>query len=777
MTNKIKILALWLMAFTLAQGAVLLAPAKGYAEAPALDVQTILTKHIGVYTAPPSTVGALDPAIKAYRVPDGPLMGNGDLAVAVGGTSASQTFYLSKSDLSQSMRGLGGLTYAFDGRAAERAQYRQEQDLYRAEVRSVLPFPRATVKMRSWTADTGNILVTDLWTEGGAPLGVSLNLWSHTQSTTAHAGAEDGIIWSTREFNRNIGTPPQPFSSKVAMATRILGATPACSTNGKSSATATFTLPAGKVVRVITVVAGGYRATDPAAQAKRLAALLTGQGIDALHTDHLAWWKRYWSKSCIQLNDDLLEKFYYGALYSVGCASREGSVAPGLAGPWHLNGPICWSNKYTLDYNFMAVWWGVYSSNRPELALPYYNVILKLIPAGRQLALEHGTKGILFGVNAHAWGGFTDTRTLNMKGNASLAALNFMMHYNYTQDERFLVDKAWPLLKELAIFWEDDLVWDSARARWMVCESSAREGQHDTNAINDLAYVSTLFRFLLSTSEILEGKRAAGETIHITEAQKKKWRGYVRDLSPFPTLMLNGRVVFKEAENRTKMCLGGPGDNSDVLDHVFPAEALGLGSDPELLQIARNTVAALNPEINKASWFQANCFPKIYTQAVRSGYPAEKVIAHLKQLLAGRQPYDDRGDHAALRDNLTIVPPVHGLESVGAIEAINSMLLQSRDGTIRVFPVWVKDKDASFQDLRALGAFLVSSEYKQGRVSYVEIKSEAGRLCQVENPWPAAPCEVVSVAGGKTEKAAFRLKDKVISFSTEKGKPYRIRPL
>ena len=65
---------------------------------------------------------------------------------------------------------------------------------------------------------------------------------------------------------------------------------------------------------------------------------------------------------------------------------------------------------------------------------------------------------------------------------------------------------------------------------------------------------------------------------------------------PIPTIVFQGKTVFKEAENRTRMCLGGPGDNSDVLGHVFPGEAISLGSDPELLQIAQNTVAALNPE-------------------------------------------------------------------------------------------------------------------------------------------------------------------------------------
>ena len=777
MKEPMKGFSRWLLSLTLVMGGMCCLQDKACAKGAVSEVQTILAKHTGTYTTPPSTVGALDPNIKGYRVPDGPLMGNGDMAVAVGGTYTNQTFYLSKSDLSQSARGLGGLTFTFDEPAVDGTKYRQEQDLYHAEVRSVIPLRKTTVRMRSWTADTSNILVTELWIEGGVPLEVNLKLWSHANASTTQAGAENGIIWSTREITNKLGTPAQPFSSKVAMATRILGAMPECSTDGKKSSVAKFTLQADKTFWVFTVVSGGYQATNHIETATKLAASQTHQSLADLHADHLGWWQKYWAKSHITIGEDLVEKFYYGALYVLGCSSREGSVPPGLAGPWHLHGPICWANKYTLDYNFESVWWGVYSANRPELALPYYDVILKLIPAGRQLAQEHGTKGILFGVNAHAWGGFTDTRTLNMKGNASLAALNFMWHYNYTQDESFLVNKAWPLLKELALFWEDNLVWDGRDSRWMICNSGAREGAKDTNAVTDLAYVKGLFKFLLDTSDVLEGKRSGDERIHISDAQKAKWRGYVTNLSRFPTIMFDGMQVFKEAENRNRMCLGGPGDNSKVLDHVFPGEAFSSSSDPEPLQIARNTVAALNPDDKKASWFQANCFPKIYTQAVRSGYPAEKVIANWNLLLAGRQPYDDRGDHVQLRANLTIVPPVHGLESVGAIEAVNSMLLQSYDQTIRVFPVWAKDRPASFVDLRAFGAFLVSSECQNGRVTHVGIKSEAGRLCRIANPWPGKACEVWANTSGPPEKVDFHVDDNLIYFPTEKGKQYQLRSL
>jgi len=739
-------------------------------------VQGVISKYVGVYTRPPNTVGSLDAVTKVYRVPNGPLMGNGDMAVAVGGNYQDQTFYLSKSDMSQSKRGVGGLTYTFKSETGDTTKYRQEQDIYKAEVRSILPFSGSTVQMSSWVADQGNVLVTDIWITGNVPVDVTVDLWSHSSSATTQAGTNKGVIWSTREMTSPLGSPPQAFSSKVALATRILGATPKCETDGKLSSKAKFTLQPGKTVRIVTVEGGGYQATDHIADAIAKVTALNNRALDLLYVNHESWWKNYWAKSYINISDELIEKFYYGSLYELGCATREGAIAPGLAGPWHLNGGEVWGNRYTLNYNFVAPWWGVYSSNRAELAMPFYDAILKLIPAGEKLALDNGTKGIWFSVNAHAWGGFTDLRTLNQKGNASMSAMNFMMYYDYTQDENFLVNKAWPLLKELDLFWQDNLTWDEAGHRWIINNSGAREGQKDTNPNNDLSFVKKLYKFLLETSTTLNGKTDQGGRINITAAQKEKWQNYAENLSRFPTMDFNGKTVFKEAESRSKMNLGGPGDNTDVLTHVFPGGAVSMGSDPELIQIARNTVDALNSNPAKESWFQANSVSKIYEQAVRSGYSAQIVTDKLKQLLSGKQPYNDRGDHVYLRNNLTMVSPAHGWESVAIIEAINSMLLQSQDNIIRIFPVWIKGKDAWYKNLRAYGAFLVSSEYKQGSISYVNIKSEAGRECHLMNPWPGKNVSIIEINLTKNKAVDFKLVKDQIVFNTGIKKEYRLVP-
>ncbi len=948
-------------------------------------MKDLLSKFIGVYETPPNAV--------SNRIPDAPLLGNGDLAVAVDGTYHTQSFHISKSDLDHAMRGVGRVTLSFHGKPARPERYRQEQDLLHAEVRSTIPLEEGTVRMRAWTADASNVLAVEIWTEEGVPVDVTMEVQAHSA-----AGTSDGVIWATRQ-RRN---------GRVAIAARVLGVASECATDEHTSSTAKFTVPAGEPITVVAAVAGGQYATTHVADAVAKASELTAERVGTLHEHHRGWWEAYWSKSYIDINDELLERFYYGALYVLGSSTRAGGVAPGLAGAWHTNDSRLgrpnrlWGNNYTCNYNFQSPYWGVYSSNRAELAVPLYDVVLRCLPAARQMARRHGSRGILFGIRISPWGG-VDTRTLNQKGNASLTAMNFIMHYGYTRDDQFLVDTAWPVLRELAVYWEDNLVWNDQRSRWEVHGSAAREQGDDINPINDLAYIRRIFSFLLEVSDKLDGREpaptdvvsrpmvrpvnlgreqhgggrwyvdgllddvqvfdralsadevkaavagrpvaeglirhwafdepegevakdgagqeahgtirgaerververvegargralrldgragfvdcppmavpreftitasvqlrshapaghaqyifsmgewvegcslgishdrlrvAAGPThvdsskpvpvgrwvhlagtfdgrqlriyidgeqvgtdghdepseaptkyleggrIRISKETREQWQRYVDHLSPYPTAEFEGKVVFKEAEEGKyytdgKFNFRGPGDNADVLMHVFPGETLSLGSSPEQLQVARNTVGALNANEARPAWFQCNNFPKLFTQAIRSGYSAEEVANRLRQMLAGEQPWADRGDFVKLMNNLAINPPIHGWESVGAIEAINSMLLQSHDGVIRVFPAWIDGKDASFTRLRAYGAFLVSSEYGRGGVSYVDITSEAGEPCRLENPWPAAAPRVFELPRETPVKIEHCRQDGTVRFATETGKQYRVVP-
>jgi len=72
--------------------------------------------------------------------------------------------------------------------------------------------------------------------------------------------------------------------------------------------------------------------------------------------------------------------------------------------------------------------------------------------------------------------------------------------------------------------------------------------------------------------------------------------------------------------------------------------------------------------------------------------------------------------------------------SLFASKALQEMLLQSVNGCIKVFPAVPQEwAEASFGDLRAEGAFLVSAERKQSRTSWIKIESLAGEPCVVKH--------------------------------------------
>jgi alpha-L-fucosidase 2 len=66
---------------------------------------------------------------------------------------------------------------------------------------------------------------------------------------------------------------------------------------------------------------------------------------------------------------------------------------------------------------------------------------------------------------------------------------------------------------------------------------------------------------------------------------------------------------------------------------------------------------------------------------------------------------------------------------------INECLLQSYTGELRLFPNWPEGEDAAFQDLRAVGAFLVSASFAGGQVQWLRVTAEVGGSLNVINPW------------------------------------------
>ena len=139
-----------------------------------------VAKHQAVFTAPPR-------GVPTNGMPDGPLLGNGDVGIVLAGTPDAQRFYIGKNDFWTNFQGdpnahsqskiitVGRLELEIP--ALQGASYRQEQDLAKAEVRGTFTKDGLTVRTRSWVDANENLLLTQLQCEG-APVAFKLQAFN-----------------------------------------------------------------------------------------------------------------------------------------------------------------------------------------------------------------------------------------------------------------------------------------------------------------------------------------------------------------------------------------------------------------------------------------------------------------------------------------------------------------------------------------------------------------------------------------------------------------------
>jgi hypothetical protein len=111
----------------------------------------------------------------------------------------------------------------------------------------------------------------------------------------------------------------------------------------------------------------------------------------------------------------------------------------------------------------------------------------------------------------------------------------------------------------------------------------------------------------------------------------------------------------------------------------------------------------------------------------------------------------------------------------GMTNSLLEMLIQSQEPIIQVFPA-IPDawEEASFENLRAEGAFLVSAARKSGQTAFVIIKSENGGITTIVTSIPASAMIVSSNMG----KPIYQLKEEqnktYITLNTKLGETITI---
>jgi hypothetical protein len=490
-------------------------------------------------------------------------------------------------------------------------------------------------------------------------------------------------------------------------------------------------------------------------------------------------WKNYWNKSGVVLKDEFLEKIWYNNLYFFNCAVKEGVNTPGLFANWSYDGiGTAWHGDYHMNYNTQQPFWLTFSSNHLEKNLSYVSLIEFLMDVSRRWAKEYyNLPGAYFPHSAYPvdmtmnpypvphWGWEICETPWSVQG--------VWWHFLYSRDKEFLKTRAYQPIKEAVEFlvaymkrpeargpqWEDDKyhIFPTIPPELY----GLRPGfKYNYDCTVDLTLVKFIFRAFEEATKVLGTEDDEAELL----------AGIADILNNYP------EYPTAESEKFGEVIVSVPGEHSQVVYNVpnalitvFPGEDHGLHSDKETMALLKNTFRNQQNEGGNDLVFRN-------LQAARIGMlDLEKFKRHINYCLMpngtasdramqvhGR--YGDTGNYGFM-DKMGV-----WFENFALPAVINECLMQSYNGTIRLFPNWPLEKDAEFHDLRAAGAFLVSASVKNSKVEYVSITSEAGEPLNIILPWEKG-ARVIS------NERKENIKSDTVIISTVKGEELLFKPL
>ena len=651
----------------------------------------IVQQYTGVWTSPPTN-------LTNGETVDAPLMGNGDIGVAVGGTIADQTMYIGKNDFfsatSHAIKPLGRIVLTDP--AMSGSSYHVVQNIAEAEVDGTYALGGQTLSTSSWVDANSGMFVTSFTLAGGSAQTIGITLQNGSGGTPSISTTGNDL---DADVYADTGTGSDPHAR---IAARTIGQTQSISGN-----TINLTIQPGTSSTLVAGIISSVDSSSWQSSADSLVGNLAQQDVANHNAAHRSWWQSYWDQSYVEIPDKTVEKSWYGSLYLLACVSRTGKSAPGLWGDW-ITGAMNWNGDYHTNYNYEAPFYAALSTNHIAQMDSYDQAVLAWQSAGQSLATQNGFTGVLYPVGISPNGTSADMSLHNQKSDAANLASDMVMRYEYTDDATYAA-KVYPWLKQVGLFWQNYLTFNASTGTYDIDNDAPHEDQSypQTNSGLSLGLVHLLFQGLIDMSTALNQDSGTRAT----------WQNIESHLSPLSTESLNGQTILRETEVGSDFV----NDGNDIdAQAIYPGSLIGLDSDPTLLQDARNTIGALTN-----AWDGGNAPATFYAAAARVGYNPATILANLDDE-AANQSYN----------NMAIHHNGGGIENINVTTSgLDEMLLQSFQNDVKVFPDWPANTNAKFGDLLAYGDFLVSSSRSGNSVQYIRAVSQHGGNLTFTNPW------------------------------------------
>ncbi|KAF5689261.1 alpha-L-fucosidase 2 [Fusarium circinatum] len=434
-------------------------------------------------------------------------------------------------------------------------------------------------------------------------------------------------------------------------------------------------------------------------------------------------------------NDDpefVTLSFQFGRHLLVSSSRDTGGTGLGvpanLQGIWNdmYNPP--WGSKFTVNINTEMNYWLAETTDLTDTLRPLWDLMYRSRDKGSQVATKmYGCPGYVSHHNLDLWGDSAPhdsgtAYTIWPSSNLWLSQ-HMMEHYRFTGDKNFLGQKAWPLFKDIASFFDCYLFrfngqWTSGPSTspenvFIIPKDGSKAGSKESLDISITIDNSLLREFF---SNVIEAAGILGIGLS-TDKVLSKVKGYRDGLRP---TQIGARGQIQEWRKDYTEAEPGHRHYSHLVD-LFPAKAMSPLLNKTLANAAQKSI-----ELRLAAGGASTGWSRVWTAALYARLlNGDKAYGNIQTLL-GRHPAPN------LFHNIEPGQAFQIDSNFGLVAAVAETLVQSQAGVLHILPALGSQvKTGSVSGLVARGGFQVSIVWKDGLLVEAKVKSRLGNTLKV----------------------------------------------